>query len=145
MDLKVQVHARIKKPIREVFDAVVNPEKVEIYFATGGVSGPMKAGVSVSWKFEDISFVQKMKVIKMVENKEIQLDWFNEDGDRSKVQILFDKLSENETMVTIKHSGYKENEKGLEDSYSHCEGWTVMLTSLKGFLEYGINISRGYW
>ena len=145
MDLKVQVHARIKKPIREVFDAVVNPEKVEIYFATGGVSGPMKAGVSVSWKFEDISFVQKMKVIKMVENKEIQLDWFHEDGNRSKVQILFDKLSENETMVTIKHSGYKENEKGLEDSYSHCEGWTVMLTSLKGFLEYGINISRGYW
>ena len=145
MDLKVQVHARIKKPIREVFDAVVNPEKVEIYFATGGVSGPMKAGVSVSWKFEDISFVQKMKVIKMVENKEIQLEWFHEDGNRSKVQILFDKLSENETMVTIKHSGYKENEKGLEDSYSHCEGWTVMLTSLKGFLEYGINISRGYW
>ena len=145
MDLKVQVHARIKKPIREVFDAVVNPEKVESYFATGGASGPMKAGVSVSWKFEDISFVQKMKVIKLVENKEIQLEWFHEDGNRSKVQILFDKLSENETMVTIKHSGYKENERGLEDSYSHCEGWTVMLTSLKGFLEYGINISRGYW
>lgn len=145
MNLKVQVHARIKKPVKEVFDAVVNPKKVESYFATAGVSGPMKEGLPVSWKFEDISFVQKMKVIKIVENSEIQLDWFNEDGNISKVQILFEKLGENETMVTIKHSGYKENERGLEDSYSHCEGWTVMLASLKGFLEFGVNIARGYW
>ena len=145
MDLKVQVHARIKKPVKEVFDAVVNPKKVESYFATGGVSGPMEEGLPVSWKFEGISFVQKMKVIKLVQNSEIHLDWFNEDGNISKVQILFEKLSENETMVTIKHSGYKENERGLEDSYSHCEGWTVMLSSLKGFLEFGVNIARGYW
>ena len=145
MKLEVQVHAKIRKPVVDVFDAIVNPEKVEGYFATGGVSGPMTAGSSVDWKFADISFVQKMKVTKLVKNSEIQLDWFHEDGNRSKVQILFDKLSENETMVTIKHSGYKENEKGLEESYSHCEGWTVMLVSLKGFLEYGINISKGYW
>ncbi len=42
MKLEVQVHAKIRKPVVDVFDAIVNPEKVEGYFATGGVSGPIR-------------------------------------------------------------------------------------------------------
>ncbi|MDA8144282.1 MAG: SRPBCC domain-containing protein [Thermoplasmatales archaeon] len=145
MNFKVEVHTKIGKPIAEVFDAVVNPEKVGIYFATGGVNAPMAEGRNISWKFKDISFEQDMKIRRLVENRKIELEWFTEEGKRTDVTITFDKISEDRTMITIVHSGYEENQKGLEDSYSHCEGWTVMLASLKVYLEHGIVLADSYW
>ncbi len=145
MNFKVEVHTKIGKPIAEVFDAVVNPEKVGIYFATGGVNVPMAEGRNISWKFKDISFEQDMKIRRLVENRKIELEWFTEEGKRTDVTITFDKISEDRTMITIVHSGYEENQKGLEDSYSHCEGWTVMLASLKVYLEHGIVLADSYW
>ena len=145
MNFKVEVHTKIGKPIAEVFDAVVNPEKVGIYFATGGVNAPMAEGRNISWKFKDISFEQDMKIRRLVENRKIELEWFTEEGKRTDVTITFDKISEDRTMITIVHSGYEENQKGLEDSYSHFEGWTVMLASLKVYLEHGIVLADSYW
>ena len=145
MNFKAEVHTKIGKPIAEVFDAVVNPEKVGIYFATGGVNAPMAEGRNISWKFKDISFEQDMKIRRLVENRKIELEWFTEEGKRTDVTITFDKISEDRTMITIVHSGYEENQKGLEDSYSHCEGWTVMLASLKVYLEHGIVLADSYW
>ena len=145
MNFKVEVHTKIGKPIAEVFDAVVNPEKVGIYFATGGVNALMAEGRNISWKFKNISFEQDMKVHRLVANKKIELEWFTEEGKKTDVTITFDKISEDRTMVTIVHSGYEENQKGLEDSYSHCEGWTVMLASLKVYLEHAIVLADSYW
>ena len=145
MNFKVEVHTKIGKPIAEVFDAVVNPEKVGIYFATGGVNAPMAEGRNISWKFKDISFEQDMKIRRLIENRKIELEWFTEEGKRTDVTITFDKISEDRTMITIVHSGYEESQKGLEDSYSHCEGWTVMLASLKVYLEHGIVLADSYW
>ena len=145
MNFKVEVHTKIGRPIAEVFDAVVNPEKAKAYFASGGVSAPMVEGGNVIWKFKGISFQQNMKVRNLVENRRIQLDWFTEEGKMTYVTITFDKINENRTMVTILHTGYEENLKGLEDSYSHCEGWTVMLVSMKGYLEQGVVVTEDYW
>ena len=145
VNFKVEVHTKIGKPVAEVFDAVVNPEKAKTYFASGGVSAPMVEGGNVTWRFRGIEFQQNMKVRKLVENRKIELDWFTEEGKRTEVTITFDKIDEGRTMVTIQHSGYEENQKGLEDSYSHCEGWTVMLVSLKGYLEHGIVVTEDYW
>lgn len=145
MNFNFEVHTKIGRPIEEVFDSVVNPEKMSSYFAVGGVSGPMEQGKAISWKFDDTAFKQDMKIRKLVNNKEIVLDWFSEKGSKTNVTILFDKLADNKTLVTIAHSGYEDNQKGLEDSYSHCEGWTVMLSSLKGYMEHGINLGKDYW
>lgn len=46
MDLKFEVYSKIKKPIKEVFDAVYNPKKLSGYFTTGGASAPLNEGVS---------------------------------------------------------------------------------------------------
>ena len=48
--LEFRVNGRIAKPVAEVFDAVVNPEKLSGYFTTiGGASGPLVAGTTVTW------------------------------------------------------------------------------------------------
>lgn len=140
-----QVHTRIRKPVADVFDAVINPDKASIYFATGGVSGYMKEGSIVSWEFEGISEIHLMTVTKLVSNSEIWINWSHGDGEKSEVQIKFEELTPQETLVTIKHSGYRKDESQLRESYLHCEGWTVLLSSLKAYLEYGISIGKGYW
>jgi uncharacterized protein YndB with AHSA1/START domain len=42
MDFEVNVRERILKPVNEVFDAVVDPNKMSNYFISGA-SGPIKA------------------------------------------------------------------------------------------------------
>ena len=54
MDLSFDVHARIARPVAEVFAAVAEPRKLSAYFTTGGASGPLREGSTVTWKFGDI-------------------------------------------------------------------------------------------
>ena len=53
------------------------------------------------------------------------------------VEMTFEALSENETLVKIKESGWKENAGALAGSYQNCNGWTQMLASLKSWIELG--------
>ena len=41
MEPTFQVHAKIRKPIADVFAAVADPKKLSRYFTTGGASGPI--------------------------------------------------------------------------------------------------------
>ncbi|PXW80686.1 hypothetical protein BZA02_105178 [Ruegeria sp. P4] len=48
MEPKFTVAGRISKPVEEVFKAVVEPGQLTQYFATGGASGRLEAGVEVA-------------------------------------------------------------------------------------------------
>ena len=53
MDVEARVEERIRKPVGEVFEAIVDPERMSKYFITGA-SGPMRAGTRVEWEFADV-------------------------------------------------------------------------------------------
>ena len=53
MELRFQVYGKIARPVAEVFDAVYNPDKLSGYFTTGGASGPLVEGATVTWDFAD--------------------------------------------------------------------------------------------
>ncbi len=53
MELKFEVYGKIKKPVAEVFDAIYNPKKLSGYFTTGGASGSLDEGKTVTWDFAD--------------------------------------------------------------------------------------------
>lgn len=53
MDIDVKVKDKILKPIAEVFDFVVNPQKLSNFFISGA-SGPLEEGASIIWFFENI-------------------------------------------------------------------------------------------
>ncbi len=44
MELKFTVGGRIAKPVAEVFEAVVNPDRLSKFFTTGGAKGRLVAG-----------------------------------------------------------------------------------------------------
>jgi uncharacterized protein YndB with AHSA1/START domain len=156
MHLKFQVHAKIQKPIVEVFDAVYNPTKLSGYFTTGGASAPLDEGTQVIWRFADYPGDVPVTVKKLVPNQQIILEWdAYEPPDKSEekipppsgykttVEMTFESLDPSNTLVKISESGWRETQKGLDGSYGNCFGWTQMLFALKAHIEYGINLRKG--
>jgi uncharacterized protein YndB with AHSA1/START domain len=147
MKREFKVSARIAKPISEVFDAVVKPEKLSGYFTTvGGASAPLVAGTTVVWWGE-----VPVEVAEVTPCSRIVLRW---DGPqtpeghsryKTRIEMNFDALEDDATLVTIAETGWHEDSLGQRSAYLNCEGWSQMLCCMKAFLEYGINLREGYY
>jgi len=57
--------------------------------------------------------------------------------------VDFEKTGEDETLVKISESGWDSTDEGLKMSYGNCMGWSQMLSALKAFTEYGIDLRKG--
>lgn len=146
MELKFDVRAKIQRPVAQVFEAVHNPAKLSSYFTTGSSSGPLNEGSTVTWRFSDFPGDIPVQVKKVVPNQLIVLEWGAADGGyNTRVEMKFEPLDDQSTLVTLTESGWKETQKGLASSYDNCEGWTQMACSLKAFVEYGINLRKGFY
>jgi uncharacterized protein YndB with AHSA1/START domain len=152
MDLKFEIHAKIRKPVAEVFDAVCDPEKLSRYFTTGGANAPLREGTTVMWSFADApekyrgsDLTFPVKVTKVLHGRLIEFEWAASDGNyNTQVRMKFEPLGPNETLVSISESGWKETPAGLASSYDNCGGWMQMACCLKAFVEYGINLRHGF-
>jgi uncharacterized protein YndB with AHSA1/START domain len=141
MELKFEVYAKIKKPIAEVFDAVYNPKKLSGYFTTGGASAPLKEGITVTWNFADFPGAFPVYVKQVIMKEKIVLEWSNNKGKNNTVEMNFEALDNDSTLLKIKESGWSElDQKSLDESYGNCMGWSQMLLCLKVYLEYGKNL-----
>ena len=146
MELKFRIQTRIQKPVKEVFDAVYNPKKITQYFATESASAPLDEGTKVIWRFADYPGDAPLSVKKMIPNELIAFEWEAMDGGYdTQVEIRFEPLGADETLVTISEGAWKENQKGLDASYGNCYGWMQMSCCLKAYLEYGINLRKGFF
>src|SRR6266571_1493228 len=81
MEFKFKVHTKIQKPVAEVFDAVYSPKKLSGYFTTGGASGPLDEGKTVTWNFADYPGDVPVKVSKVIPNELIAFSWAGADSD----------------------------------------------------------------
>lgn len=153
MDLKFEVSGRIARPIGEVFEAVVNPDKLSGYFTTGGAKGRLETGATVTWDFADFPGAFPVYVAEVEKNKRIILHW--DAGDtaaeaggeagtyQTQVTMRFEALEDGRTLVTISEEGWRQTPEGLKSTLSNKGGWMQMLCSLKAYLEYGINLREG--
>ena len=147
MEPTFKLHAKIQKPVAEVFDAVYNPKKLSGYFTTGGANAPLDEGTTVMWAFAEPKVEPfPVKVKKVVKNELIEFWWEStEGGYDTKVEMRFEPIDRNSTLVSISESGWKDTEKGVKSSYQNCEGWSQMAACLKAFVEHGINLRKGYY
>ncbi|SMF61589.1 Uncharacterized conserved protein YndB, AHSA1/START domain [Allosphingosinicella indica] len=157
MDLKFQVSARIAKPVHDVFEAVANPDQLSRYFTTGGAKGRLETGATVQWEFADFPGAFPVKVVEVVPDARIVLQWEANEGpppegaDVEKVgydttvTMRFTALDDGRTLVEIAEKGWRETEVGLQGSYGNCMGWSQMLCALKAWLEHGINLREGMY
>ena len=146
MELKFRVQTKIQKPVDEVFDAVYNPQKLEKYFTTKRASGPLDAGTTVVWEWDYWPTAYEVQVKECVKNELITFEWPSHDGGvMTRVEMKFEPVNENETIVAITESGWNEDETGLKHSYDNCAGWMQVCCSLKAYLEYDINLTKGFF
>jgi uncharacterized protein YndB with AHSA1/START domain len=143
MEPKFQVQLKIRKPVAEVFDAVVRPEKLSGYFVQTA-SAPLAEGATVKWKFAEVPQAFDVVVRRVVKNERIEFEWPAASGGYStRVEMVFKPLDEQNTMVQISESGWRDDPAGITASYGNAGGWMHMMCCLKGSLEYGINLRAG--
>ena len=147
MELKFQVQTKIQKPVSEVFEAVYNPDKLSGYFTNGGASAPLDEGTTVQWAFADnpgdekMSFPVEVKQVK--QNELIVLGWEGAKNLQTRVEMNFESTGPDETLVKISETGWRETQDDLNSSYGNCMGWSQMLSAMKAYVEYGINLRKG--
>jgi uncharacterized protein YndB with AHSA1/START domain len=157
MDLKFKVMIRVSRPVEEVFEAVADPKQLSSYFTTGGASGRLEAGKTVTWDFYDFPGAFPVDVDEVVPNERIVLRWEAAEGDQvsgdgiaikpagyqTTVTMTFKPTDDGRTLVEIEERGWRETEAGLKASYGNCMGWSQMLAALKMWVEHRINLRDG--
>jgi uncharacterized protein YndB with AHSA1/START domain len=142
MTLRSQVQLKIRKPVAQVFDAVVDHRKLAGYFIEVG-SGPLVAGATVTWKFPELDESFPVTGREVVPYERLAFTWGSMTGGENSVEFVFKPMNGEETMVQVTESGWPDTPEGVKASQGNAGGWMFMLTALKGYLEYGINLRAG--
>ena len=139
--IKVKVQMGILKPAHEIFDAIIDPEKMNKYFITSS-NGRMESGKTLTWVWDEYEAEHKIKVGKIEKDKLISFTW-NGSGVECLVVITLDEKTKEHTLVKITEADWPIDEKGASKCMGQVEGWTHFLCCLKAYLEYGVNLRDG--
>jgi uncharacterized protein YndB with AHSA1/START domain len=140
--LHIKTGLHITKPAGEVFEAIVDPEKMCCYFIAKG-TGRLEEGATVEWTFPEMDVLFPVRVKKAEAKKLIQFSWHDRDGSESTVTITLKEVSEAVTFVEITEGEKEATAEGIRWLKSNTEGWANFLACLKAYLEYGINLRKG--
>ena len=139
--IKAKVQMGILKTVSEVFEAIVDPEKMSKYFISSS-TGMMKSGKNLTWTWPDFDGEIQIKVGKIEKDKIVSFEWGGS-GNNCVVVISLEAKSENKTLVIVTESDWPADYKGAKQCMGQVEGWTNFLCCLKAYLEYGINLRVG--
>ena len=141
MDTQVITKFKMLKPANEVFEAIVDPDKMSNYWFSSG-TGRVEQGKTITWRYDEYNAEVVIKVLEVEENKKIVFSW-GDHGQETVVTITLNKLDPTSTMIEVNESGLKEDDPDLVNKMiGQKEGWIYMLTCLKGYLENGVNNLR---
>jgi len=139
--LEIKVALQIQKPAREVFEAIVDPEKMSNYFISKG-SGRMEEGKRIKWRFPEFDMDFPIRVGKIEKDKYVSYYW-EADGKELLVEMTLAPKDGGSTVVTITEKSGENDEAGIKWLKGNTEGWANFLACLKAYLEYGINLRKG--
>ncbi len=144
MSRNYTVQTKIKRPVADVFDAVVSSERMKKYFLDGA-SSDLIEGKAVIWRWDHYG-ENPVTVRKVVVNELIELaidsgEWDKTKDEAYEVLVIFEfEGLKDGTMLSISEQGWKTDADGLKGSHDNCGGWMHMATCLKAYMEYGIDL-----
>jgi uncharacterized protein YndB with AHSA1/START domain len=138
MKLETNAALQIQKPIEEVFQGIVNPDKMTKYFISES-SGPLETGKEVVWKFPEFEDRFPIIKVKTETNKLVSFVWDPE----TVVTITLEELPDKSTLVRVNESGKEQNEENVKWALENSGGWANFLACMKAYLEYGIQLRKG--
>ena len=140
-NLEINVAMQISKPINEVFEAIVNPEKMTNYFISKS-TGIMEEGKDLIWNFPEFDFDCPIRVGKIEKDKYISYYWKMDELELL-VEMTLTAKENNATLVSITEKSRKNDEAGIKWLSGNSFGWSNFLACLKAYLEFGINLRKG--
>lgn len=138
--LEIEVALQIRKPVSEVFEAIVNPDKMSNYFISKS-SGRMQEGKEIKWRFPEFEEEFPIKVNKVEQDKYISYYW-DIDEEELHVEITLTQKKD-ATLVSITEKSRDNDEAGIKWLKSNTAGWANFLACLKAYLEFGVNLRKG--
>ena len=146
MDPNYKVWMIVNRPVHEVFEAVADPKELSSYFTTGGASGRLEQGKTVTWDFHDFPGAFPVHVKEVVPDEKIVFEWQGDEPGAKRdiaVTMTFSPVEDGRTKVEVAETGWSHTDAGVKASYGNCMGWSQMLAALKAWKEYGINLREG--
>ena len=139
--LEISVGIQIAQPPHNVFEAIVDPQKMSNYFISES-TGRMEEGKRLVWRFPEFDVDAPVQVGPIETDKYISFNW-DTDGQSLQVEISFTPAPNNTTIVKITEGKMEQNEAGIAWLKGNTEGWANFLACLKAYLEHGINLRKG--
>lgn len=143
------VQTSIGRNVKDVFDAIIDPDMIVRYFVDR-TSGRLAPGERIVW-FWDNWGDHPVVVDEVIPNERISLRLNSIDWDKSKansfdvlVEFELEALGDSRTLLKISESGWPETLEGIKGSYDNCGGWQHMADCLKAWLEHGIDLRAVY-
>ena len=140
------IRTKIRRPIADVFDAVVSSDKLCRYF-TSETSGDLEEGAEIRWRWAHYDVALPVVVDQVIPNELIQLTldsraWEKTTDESYSIKVIFEfeKLDDGSTMLSISEEGWKTDAEGLKGSHDNCGGWSHMAMCLKAWIEHDIDL-----
>ncbi len=133
----VKVQMLIRKPVEEVFEAMVNPDITSEFWFTKS-SGRVEPGKTLEWEWGQFGAKDTVDIKEVKANEYISLEW--ELGElKTLVEMSFESYSDVSTLFKVTESGFwdsdpAEDEK-LEEKINlmlgQNGGWNLVLNNMK--------------
>jgi uncharacterized protein YndB with AHSA1/START domain len=139
--LEINTTLQIQKPVTEVYQAIVDPDKMTNYFISKS-TGPMEEGKTVWWDFPEFEESSPVRIGKLIQDEFITFSW--DIGEKElTVEITLVPQKDGSTLVKITEKEMENDEAGIHWLKGNTEGWANFLACLKAYMEYGINLRKG--
>jgi uncharacterized protein YndB with AHSA1/START domain len=140
--LTIKAALKILKPPHEVFEAIVDPDKMSNYFISKS-SGKMEEGKELTWQFPEMDMTFPVQVEKIARDSFVSFSWTDPEQYKTTIEITLKATNGNETYVTVREGTRVSDEKGIEWYGRNTEGWANFLACMKAWLEYGVHLRKG--
>ncbi|MEM9548318.1 MAG: SRPBCC family protein [Bacteroidota bacterium] len=134
----VECQMMIRKPVSEVFQALIDPNITTKFWFTKS-SGILEKGKTITWQWEMYGVSAEVEVVELIRDKALIIQWGNP---KTTVHFAFTELKKEQTYVVIKNVGFTETgDELIEAIKNNTGGFTTVLDGMKAYLEYGIQLN----
>ena len=140
MTVQAHVKDRILVPRDEVFEAIVNPDRLAGFFISGA-SDRLREGKTVHWTFDDVGAALDVEV-QTVRPDQIAFSW-DASGAPAQVDILLTDEGNRSTLIDITEQGWPDDDHAVDRALGQTAGWTDFVCCMKAYLQHGINLREG--
>lgn len=98
--LEIKAGIQVAKPINEVYDAIINPDKMKNYFISKS-SGVIEENKTIQWGFPEMDMLFDIRVGNLQLNKYISYYWKDLDGTETFVEFFLESKEPSLTYVKV--------------------------------------------